>query len=334
VSIKSLLLGISVAFSFINFAVLPYEIVPYLILLTPLFLNERPSAYAFTGLWFILMGFLLRIVMAGTPSSDALGDCVEVLVVVILLGFWEIDRKVAEKALYVIALVWAGFGLLQVVSPDLSFVYLMRAPSAEHLAQSGRGLPFLAPEPSYAGLFLVGCYTWASRCCSKNYLPFFFSGLTLLTGSIWALLNLVVAMFVFGALRLRAAIVLSLTGVVLFSERVRSVLLKAQDQMIRGIFDLELFERNYGSKRLINNIEAWQTPITLTDWSESQAISFLMISKELGGLVLLGALIMVLVALRRMKNREKVYLLIIMILGGPVGILTVMLFAAKVKRCV
>ena len=324
---KQILLGLSLGGLFVNFRIIPYEIVPYWLFVTPLFFKSRVSIFPLLAGALCVFQLLLSSLYSGWPVGDIIGDWIKAICIIIVLCFLDIRKSDAEGALTVILLIWGLAGAVQLIFPDISFSFLMKAPSAAHSALTGRGISFLAPEPSYAGIFLVGCYAWSNCVSNKFYLPLLFSVAIIMTGSLWAYFNWVIAIFIFEKGRLRLIGVATIIAGITQSDRVFGILGKAFQNITSGDFSILDFERAYGSKRLVNNIESFMNEKGSFEWAETQGISFIAIGSELGILTFISSLIVLVFSARRLNLFGKSYLAYLLLLGGPAGIITSYIWA-------
>lgn len=261
----ALLLG-----SFFNFRIIPGEVVPYFVLQRSF---HRIPIFLFSVFSFVLLVKLLIIALMGSQQlGEYFVNGAEVLIVLLLLGIRRQDQSSEQRLMKIVVVTSIVATVAMFFLPfleEFKFLLISRDVTFSQLQEFDRGFSFLAPEPSYAGVFFLGILIAARQCSLQIGWLVTIVLCILLTASIWAIFLL--GLYVLSQLEAsRRGILIALAALLaLFSPFSFTYVLQLfGDRLVRvidvvvelGWLDaVTVLEERFGSTRLGPTIDVFTT---------------------------------------------------------------------------
>lgn len=263
-------------FSFANFRIIPGEVIPFFAA------QRRYNAFGLVLTAFVAVLVISKLLYLANYAVyfdyRFIVNGLEILLIFMILSAERLSIKQEHDVIKIISITYFAFFVIVTLVPQLEYIkfFLMdRDVYFAELQDYGRGFAFLSPEPSYAGVFLVGLLMLGWQTSLDVKWLGLLSLEILLTGSIWA----VAIAFVFVVFQARANIIGLLAAIIslafvlfprafvpvfsLFSSRLAEFVLAFSDN---GFFSLLDIEKAQGSSRVAPTLDRFVQFSEFTDY--------------------------------------------------------------------
>ena len=173
---KELFLAALIFMPFVNFNIIPGEVVPwYMLALFVLFIAQFNSVILLFPLYIIILlsFFVVAQLHTDVLTQQTVVDIAEILLpllAIIHLRVKPLQRHNLSCAIEIGVIILFGISLMQFIFPILMNLnkLLMNSPDPAALNETGRGVIGVAPEPAYAGTLYLLLAIWSKELRLKK----------------------------------------------------------------------------------------------------------------------------------------------------------------------